>query len=319
MSKKLIQTTTKFSAEEIKEAFAEVQNRAADKAPALVTISGTFKSSLLELYPGEVTIGRSSDNTVFLECDGVSRHHLKLCVSADMLEVTVEDLGSRNGTWLNNVRLQGVQVLRKGDLLSLGRTTFRFLPHADPDRLSYDLLRREANTDGLTRCFNKMYFNNALTIEMSRAKKNGSPLSLVIIDLDHFKRLNDHYGHDAGDYVLKEMAENLRTRGIRDQDIFSRYGGEEFVILLPNTQRDQAMLIAERFRLLIEEHSFVYDNKTIPVTASMGIAAYQPDVIDGTALFKRADLALYQAKEQGRNRVCVFTPSVESQQPAENS
>ena len=102
---------------------------------------------------------------------------------------------------------------------------------------------------------------------MKKAKLNGTPLSLIIFDLDHFKKLNDNYGHDAGDYVLKEMADLVKNNGVREQDVFARYGGEEFVILLPKTNLKYSFEIAERLRKLIEAHSFTYESQKLPVTA----------------------------------------------------
>ena len=123
------------------------------------------------------------------------------------------------------------------------------------------------------------------------------PLSLIIFDLDHFKNLNDNYGRDAGDYVLKEMAGIVRNNGVRDQDIFARYGGEEFVILLPKTNLKYSFEIAERLRKLIEAHSFTYESQKLPVTASIGVADYRQGVNSGVDLFKRADSAVYKARK----------------------
>lgn len=182
----------------------------------------------------------------------------------------------------------------------------KFLPKGDPERLTYDKLHEEANTDGLTRCYNKSYFNNALEAEVKKSKLTGKPLTLIIFDLDHFKKLNDNYGHDAGDYVLKEKAQLIRSNGVRQGDVFARYGGEEFCVLLPNTNLKQGFEIAERLRKLVEKHEFIYDGKRLPVTASIGVADYRQGVATGTDLFKRADSAVYKSKEGGRNQVNFF-------------
>jgi two-component system cell cycle response regulator len=134
----------------------------------------------------------------------------------------------------------------------------------------------------------------------------GNPLSLIVFDLDHFKNLNDGYGHDAGDFVLSDMAAIIRSNGVRDQDVFARYGGEEFVILLPKTNLKQAFEIAERLRKLVEGHEFIYDEKRLPVTASIGVADYRQGVATGTDLFKRADEAVYKSKQGGRNQVNFY-------------
>jgi diguanylate cyclase (GGDEF)-like protein len=164
----------------------------------------------------------------------------------------------------------------------------------------------DANTDGLTKCFNKAYFNNALENEVKKCKVTGNPLSLIIFDLDHFKNLNDNFGHDAGDFVLRELSELIRSNGVRETDIFARYGGEEFCLLLPKTNLKNGFEIAERMRQTVESHQFIYDNKRLPVTASIGIADYRQGVLTGTDLFKRADKAVYVSKEGGRNQVNFF-------------
>jgi diguanylate cyclase (GGDEF)-like protein len=191
-------------------------------------------------------------------------------------------------------------------MIKIGSMALKFLPKGDTERLTYDKLQEDANTDGLTKCYNKMYFNNKLDLEVKKSKVTGNPLSLVIFDLDHFKHLNDNYGHDAGDYVLAEKADLLRDNGIRKGDTFARYGGEEFVVLLPNTNLKQAFEIAERLRKLVETHEFIYDGKKLPVTASIGVADYRQGVNTGTDLFKRADSAVYKSKDAGRNQVNFY-------------
>src|SRR5207237_1257864 len=116
------------------------------------------------------------------------------------------DLGSANGTYLNNLKLETTATLQRGDLIKIGAIAMKYLPPGEPERLTYDKLHEDANTDRLTRCFNKAFFNEALEGEVKKCKATGKPLTLIIFDLDHFKKLNDTYGHDAGDFVLKEKA-----------------------------------------------------------------------------------------------------------------
>ena len=118
--------------------------------------------------------------------------------------------------------------------------------------------------------------------------------------------MNDNFGHDAGDFVLKELSALIRRNGVRENDIFARYGGEEFVILLPGTNLKQSYEIAERLRKLIENHQFIYEAKRLPVTASIGVADYRQGVLNGNDLFRRADNAVYKAKDNGRNQVQFF-------------
>jgi two-component system cell cycle response regulator len=274
------------------------------KPAALLVVGGDLNGTLFDLVEMVTGIGRNADNGIALEFNGVSRYHFKLHASGETH--ILEDSGSKNGTYLNNKKVESNTPLAKGDIIKIGSIALKYLPKGDPERLTYDKLNLEANTDKHTGCYNKTYFNNRITLEVNKSKVTGDPLSLIIFDLDHFKKLNDNFGHDAGDYVLKEMAQVIRSNGIREQDVFARYGGEEFVILLPKTNLKQSFEIAERLRKLIENKEFLYDGKRLPVTASIGVADYRQGVLTGTDLFKRADEAVYKAKEGGRNQVQFY-------------
>lgn len=289
---------------DIKEALASAEKEAAAKPAALLVVGGDLNGTIFDLDKDNLTIGRSPENEITLEFNGISRQHFKLQAKGD--DYILQDCGSKNGTYLNNKRVEADTVLRKGDMIKIGAIALKYLPKGDPERLTYDKLNLEANTDKHTGCYNKAYFNNALDLEVKKSKVTGDPLSLVIFDLDHFKKLNDNYGHDAGDFVLKRVAELVRKNGVREQDIFARYGGEEFVILLPKTNLKQSFEIAERLRKLMESHEFIYDSKRLPVSASVGVADYRQGVLTGTDLFKRADEAVYKAKEGGRNNVQFY-------------
>ena len=289
---------------DIRAALQASEKEAQLKPAALLVVGGDLNGTLFDLNEPQVGIGRNADNTIALEFNGVSRYHFKLLASGETH--VLEDCGSKNGTYLNNKKVEALTPLAKGDIIKIGSIALKYLPKGDPERLTYDKLNLEANTDKHTGCFNKTYFNNRITLEVNKCKVTGEPLSLIIFDLDHFKKLNDGYGHDAGDYVLKEMAQVIRGNGIREQDVFARYGGEEFVILLPKTNLKQSFEIAERLRKLIENKEFLYDGKRLPVTASIGVADYRQGVITGTDLFKRADEAVYKAKEGGRNQVHFY-------------
>ncbi|MBT3583496.1 MAG: GGDEF domain-containing protein [Halobacteriovoraceae bacterium] len=289
---------------DIKAALASAEKEAQKKPAALLVVGGDLNGTIFDLNLSETTVGRNADNVIPLEFNGISRYHFKVCIKGE--GHIVVDTGSRNGTFLNNKKLEGELNLRKGDMIKLGSMALKYLPKGDPERLTYDKLQLEANTDGHTQCYNKTYFNNAINLEVKKSKVTGEPLSLILFDLDHFKNLNDNYGHDAGDYVLKEMSGVIRQNGVRDLDIFARYGGEEFVILLPKTNLKQGFEIAERLRKLIEEHQFLYEEKVLPVTASIGVADYRAGVTTGTELFKRSDEAVYKSKQNGRNQVNFF-------------
>ncbi|MEE2671880.1 MAG: GGDEF domain-containing protein [Bdellovibrionota bacterium] len=290
---------------DIKAALSAADDEAASKPACFLVVGGDLNGTIFDLLEGETIVGRNPDCTIPLEFQGISRQHFKVNVDNSGNSI-VQDLGSSNGTYLNNQKIEAPTALNKGDMVKIGSIALKFLPKGDTERLTYDKLHEEANTDGLTKCYNKMYFNGKLDLEVKKSKVTGNPLSLIIFDLDHFKHLNDNYGHDAGDYVLKEMAQLLRDNGIRKGDVFARYGGEEFVVLLPKTNLKQAFEIAERLRKLVETYQFVYDNKRLPVTASIGVADYRQGVNTGTDLFKRADSAVYKSKEGGRNQVNFY-------------
>lgn len=293
---------------DIKAALSSLEKEVGTKPPALLVVGGELNGTIFDLQKEIVSVGRGMDCSIALEYQGISRIHFKLLVN-DKAEVILEDCGSKNGTYLNNKKIESSTPLVKGDIIKVGSMAFKFLPKGDPERLTYDKLNHEANTDRHTGCYNKVYFNNALEREYKKSKLTGTPLSLIIFDLDHFKKLNDNHGHDAGDYVLKELALQIKNNGVREEDIFARYGGEEFVILLPKTNIKQAFEIAERLRKLIESHDFIYETKKLPVTASIGIADYRQGVNSGTDLFKRADESVYKSKEAGRNCVNFYRPA----------
>lgn len=289
---------------DIKEALAKTEKEAIEKPAALLVVGGELNGTLFNLIDPEVMIGRSADNGVPLDFNGISRHHFKILITEK--NVIIHDLGSKNGTYVNNQRLEAPKELVKGDIIKIGSIALKYIPKGDPERLTLDKLNQAANMDKHTGCYNKTYFNNTLALEVKKSKLTGDPLSLILFDLDHFKKLNDNFGHDAGDYVLKATAEVVRNSGVRDNDIFARYGGEEFVILLPKTNLKQAYEIAERLRKLVEIHPFIYEQKKLPVTASIGVADYRPGVLSGIDLFKRADEAVYAAKNAGRNQVQFY-------------
>jgi len=289
---------------DINAALNSTEDEAKSKPASLLVVGGELSGTIFNLFPGDTVAGRNPDCKICLDYQGISRRHF--CVHLSEIGAEVSDLGSSNGTYLNNVKLTGTQKLNRGDIVKIGSFALKYLPKGDPERLTYDKLHEDANTDGLTKCYNKAYFNNAIEHEIKKSKVTGQPLTLVVFDLDHFRNLNNNFGHDAGDFALKEKARLLKTQGIRQGDIYARYGGEEFCVLLPNTNLKQAYEIAERLRKLIETHEFIYDGKRLPVTTSVGVADFRPGVLTGTDLFKRADLALYKSKEGGRNQVNFF-------------
>ncbi len=169
-------------------------------------------------------------------------------------------------------------------------------------------LEEIANLDGLTEIYNHRFFQEFLDKEISRSIRRETELSLVLADIDSFKKFNDFHGHQAGDYVLKEVA-SLCTGLIREYDLMARYGGEEFVFVLPETTQDEAVIVAEKIRAAVEQHAFSFDEDEYRVTISFGVASFEQDgkpMMKKSELIEQADKALYSAKKKGRNRVEPF-------------
>ena len=171
--------------------------------------------------------------------------------------------------------------------------------------LRFAEVKIKADRDGLTGLFNRAYFEEKLRQELKRHQRNGQKLSLLMLDIDYFKKINDTYGHLAGDFVLKQVAKLLQ-KNVRESDVVARYGGEEFVLLLPETDENSAWLLAERIRTKIEETYFGFQDKQINVTVSIGVTTLKPSPFTPIEkVIKEADQALYLAKKSGRNMVCV--------------
>jgi diguanylate cyclase (GGDEF)-like protein len=167
-----------------------------------------------------------------------------------------------------------------------------------------------ANIDGLTGAYNHRYFQNILDQEINRALRHNSSISILLIDIDHFKRVNDTYGHQVGDFVLSEFARIIQEN-IRKYDVLARYGGEEFVVILPETNSAEALVVAEKLRSIVEHTSFQDSREKYQVTASFGQSSSTPAIEDNfnkNTLIHQADQALYEAKEKGRNQVVGYSP-----------
>lgn len=248
---------------------------------------------------GELTIGREPANTIVLDLDNVSRRHARCYPSGDGFSML--DLGSTNGTRINGSPIRGETRLRNSDLIQIGSSIFKFIAGDDIEAKYHEEIYRLTIIDGLTQIHNKRYFLDFLDRELIRAHRHDRPLSLVLFDIDHFKSLNDEYGHLAGDYVLKKLAEVVKER-VRREDLFARYGGEEFALVLAETDRPGAADLAEIIRGLVEEATFTFDGVDLQVTISLGVSS-SDEHEEPLELIKTADDRLYVAKNNGRNRV----------------
>jgi len=255
---------------------------------------------VLEKSP--VRIGRGTDNAIVLEGDSVSRRHAHFERRTDGWYII--DDGSTNGTYVNEEFLERPGELHNNDRVKIGPTILKYLSGADAEARYHEEIYRMTIVDGLTQIYNKRYLYEALDKEWLRARRHARDLSIVMFDIDFFKRINDDFGHLAGDHVLRELAKLVQDR-IRRDEVFARYGGEEFTLLLPETGLDGARALADSIRQMVEQHAFVFQNEHIPVTISLGCSCLTEEDRTVQDLIQRADEKLYEAKRQGRNRACA--------------
>jgi diguanylate cyclase (GGDEF)-like protein len=269
----------------------------------LVVLAGVSAGEMFKLQLDTTIIGRGPKCAVRLNDEGVSREHCQLVRDGE--KMILEDLGSTNGTFCNGIRIDK-RELADGDKIMVGSTTIlKFTYHDYLDEVFQRQMYESALRDGLTKVFNKKYFTDYLEKEFAYAARHSSPLALIFLDIDFFKRINDTHGHPAGDFVLSELSQLMATL-VRTEDVLARFGGEEFTVLCRGTDLGGAKIVAERLRRTVEAHTFSFGAKTIPVTISLGIAGI-PDtaIVDHAAFLASADKALYEAKRTGRNRVCL--------------
>jgi len=269
----------------------------------LIVLSGSKVGEMYKIDKNEIVIGRGPTADLRFLDDGVSRLHCRIRLRDEQL--VVEDLDSRNGTYCNGDQITNREI-KDGDKIQLGRTTIlKFTYHDQLDETFQQQMFNSALRDGLTRAYNKKYFMDRLDSEFQFAMRHRSPLALLMMDLDHFKEVNDTYGHLAGDKVLTMLADYVHG-SVRNEDVFARYGGEEFAIISRSISQADAIRFAERVRHEIEHMRVIFDGVEIPVTCSIGVATVPEDSPESaSALIALADGALYQAKAAGRNRVCA--------------
>ena len=278
----------------------------ASRNACLVLYSGPEPGQRFSLPEGTLSLGRAPSCQVLLDNAAISRRHAELQVLG--AEVRLRDLDSVNGSWVNEQRLRSTVLLADGDMLRLGELVLKFFQRESIDALLHDHIYRMATVDAGTEVFTRRFVLDTLARELMRARRSATPLSVMCIDLDHFKAVNDQWGHHAGDQVLREAAATAHAT-LRSTDVLGRTGGEEFLAVLPDTALPEAQALAERVRAAMAARAVAL---TAPEgrelmhtqTASIGVATLTASANNVRDLLGAADACLYRAKHAGRNRVC---------------
>jgi len=281
------------------------KNRAFKRPPTrkracLIQYNGDALGRRYFFETAEITIGRAPTSNIVITDVSVSREHAKCIAVGD--EIEIEDQHSRNGTFINDHRLHARTPLRDGDIVRLGSILLKYFAHDNIENVFHDKIYRMATIDAGTQVFNREYLLETLESEFTFSRVYSRALSLIYYDLDFFKKVNDIHGHICGDYILRESAEVAKSC-VRKDDVLGRYGGEEFVVVLPNADNATATELAERIRKTIEAHTFVFEGKNLTQTISIGVSENQPAFKTYKDLLSDADRKLYQSKNSGRNRV----------------
>lgn len=280
-------------------------SRALEEAqPTLVAYAGEAQGKIFILYPGDTVMGRSTTVTLPIFDDQASRRHCRIHIPPSPEGIpTLEDLGSTNGTFLNGAPVLMATALTAGDRIAIGGHLFRYVNMDPIERSFHQELVALGTLDPLTGLPNRRAIFGELHKALDLARRHHRPLSVILCDLDHFKRVNDELGHPAGDEVLKTFSARIRSV-LRDSDTAGRIGGEEFLVVLPETDLAGASLLADRIRLAFSGTPIPLASGPRTVTCSLGFGCLKDSDADGGALVARVDGALYQAKGEGRNRAC---------------
>ena len=267
---------------------------------SLVQIYGSNLGQRYIIDQPTINLGRDESNDIVLADENVSRHHAVIEVGE---KVVIEDQESTNGSRVNDEEVNRVE-LKNGDLIQIGSFILKYISSGNAEAIFHETIYNMTITDGLTEVANRRKLEEFLERELAGAIRHQRPLSVAVIDADHFKQVNDTYGHIAGDYVLRKIAHVIQDV-IRKDELLARYGGEEFVIVMPESTLEQSALLAEKVRNLVEKTVFRFEDHDIAVTVSVGVAAHDKTLHTVDAFIEAADEALYRAKDGGRN--CVRT------------
>ncbi len=284
---------------EVAEARAPSQG---DEDGCLVVIYGQEMGRRVRVTTEPLVIGRSPKCEIQVDQESVSRNHCRIRFEGG--EFLVRDLGSTNGTYVNDDLVHDDGRLRHGDQLKVGRTILKFIAGDNVEVEYHEEIYRLMTTDGLTQLHNKRYFDEMLDREVARAKRYKRSFSLLVFDIDLFKNVNDRFGHLAGDAILRQLGAVLLGR-LRVNDVLARIGGEEFALITPEVGLDGAKELAGKINRLIGDTRFEFEGARVNVTVSVGVAEWQTHYEDPSDVLKAADDKMYEAKRNGRNQVCA--------------
>ncbi|MBW2732319.1 MAG: GGDEF domain-containing protein [Deltaproteobacteria bacterium] len=279
-------------------------NTQSNDHPYLFVLAGLRVGEMIGVN-STVTLGRGTDVDFRVPDEGVSRHHLRIVALQDG-SILLTDLETTNGTFVNGKKVNSA-VLNDGDKIQIGSTAILKFSFADKLEVSFqESLFEAAQRDALTSLFNRRYFKQQLTSELSFTLRRSTPISLILFDLDHFKLVNDNHGHPIGDAVLVGFS-HLLSRAIRAEDLAARIGGEEFALICRDVPGPVALQVGERIRQLVESSTLTRKVPSLKVTLSAGVAALpDPRISTVEQLVEAADKALYESKNNGRNRVTLY-------------
>ena len=271
-------------------------------APRLVMIAGPDLGQRIDVREGQLTIGRDSQCDVVLPLGGVSRVHC--AIRREESGLWLRDHGSTNGTRKNGelVRAHADVRLATGDLIAVGGAIFKLLDGESVESEYHERVFRTMALDGLTQVRNRRSLQDGLESEIARSRRHQHALSLLLVDVDRFKEVNDQHGHLCGDLVLQRIAALLSRHG-RRENCTARFGGDEFAIVLAETPLAGAAVFAERIRGAVESEQIQVGGVPIELTISVGVAEWTSEMRQPEDLIAMADAALYRAKHAGRNRV----------------
>lgn len=284
----------------------EDRQKAKAQEPCLIVIQGKFQGHRFMITKPETILGRDGSADIVLGDPNISRKHAWLIREAG--EVKLRDLDSANGIFVNDRKMEPKEtiILKKEDHIRLGSTILKFIPAGEIETVFFEKLMTVVNLDALTQVYKRAYLLDSLENEFKRAKALQTDFSLIFFIIDQFKLVNDHHGHDAGDFVLKQFASLARRSSCTNPNFtLARYGGEEFVLLLPGLTSEKSETLAQQIQGDVQSHAFIYEGSRILVTSSFGIASFRLGIESATTLLKMASKTLDKYRETERSKIVV--------------